>query len=261
MIIIFKQITLVFMLLVTGICFSQIDSSKSEVSKSLFSQNNLKDYFPIGITAGINHNYWSNTSSGANYEKLDNNAIAFGLGINVLNYKGFNLRTGFIMKNSPDKTYFSVTAAELGVGFGLTVEITETPNWTYHIPIDIEYLINLSPNIIIAPSLGYEIQYYGFTGGKFEFVELSVDNIDRIVSIGGEREKDLTSGLNLNLSFKFLRTFGMLDVNFKYHHHFVNIYEQNTRVINLEISPDTISNHNWTGHYTGVTLSFFPKFK
>ena len=44
-----------------------------------------------------------------------------------------------------------------------------------------------------------------------------------------------------------------------YHYHFVDIIDQAVLATNLDVSPDTVTQHNWTGDYLSFSINIFPR--
>lgn len=220
----------------------------------------------FGVFAGADLVDFSNSQNPAIfYKRQDIIAPTIGVNYKFEDFKflvGLNLNIGFKIRNFSTRDKIFIPAEELGIPNDIKILSSFGPNWTYHLPIDLKYTFNQNSRTQFFVGSGFEFQHYGFTSGSFSENTLNVGGITRISTTYRERQNSLTNGINFMTGLNLIGPGGSkFQLEIKYHRHFQTMEKSSITAINLELSPETRSDHNWTGHYTSITLTYFPSFK
>jgi hypothetical protein len=220
----------------------------------------------FGVYGGVDLVDYSNTSNASIYlKKQDIVAPVLGVKYSFGDFKfldGLNLNIGFKVRNFSSREETFIRAEEIVLRSDLEFIFTQGPNWTYHLPIDFHYTFNKESRTQFFTGAGFELQLYGYTPGAFSNASLIVVGSDIIISEYRQRQRALTNGVNFLTGLNLYGPGGSkFQLELKYHRHFQTMQQYSITATNLRLSPDARSDHDWTGHYTSLTLTYFPSFK
>lgn len=220
----------------------------------------------LGFYGGIDLVDFSNTRNAAIFYKAQD-IVAPVLGVkysfgDFKFLKGLNLNIGFKVRNFSSREEIFIRAEETVLIRDLSLLSAFGPYWTYHIPIDLHYTFNKESRTQFFTGAGFELQIYGYTKGSFANSSLGIGNETIIFDEYQEHQGPLTTGINFLTGLNLYGPGGSkFQLELKYHRHFQVMEELTITAMNLNISPNASSQHNWTGHYTSFTVTYFPSFK
>lgn len=220
----------------------------------------------LGFYGGIDLVDYSNTKNASIFYKAqDVVAPVLGVKYSFGDFKfleGLNLNIGFKVRNFSSRKETFIPAEETVLRSDLSFLFAQGPNWTYHMPIDLHYTFNKDSRTQFFTGLGFELQIYGYTPGSFTHAGLGINNETVTVKQYKEFQGPLTTGINFLTGLNLYGPGGSkFQLELKYHRHFQAMEEYAITAVNLRLSPDARSEHNWTGHYTSFTVTYFPSFK
>lgn len=243
---------LLFVIFCSGITANSQIKKDSEL---LFDQ-----ILPLSFTLGLHYEVYDNDVNQAityQYEPIP--SMVLGFDYNFFQIGRFNFRTGVHVKNVPLNREIFIPAEELQRDRAFSRLVVDSPNWTFSVPLSIEYIRRITPDVYVSAMIGYEFQYYGFTRGKETFDSLTIGETPIIEKTFEEFPRAILGGLHLGLgTYLRLDHEVFLKVDFTYQARNNDRWNETITAQNLEISPDATSNHQWTGGYTAITLRFAP---
>jgi hypothetical protein len=134
----------------------------------------------------------------------------------------------------------------------------DSPNWTYHLPITVDYVARISDEVYFTIGVGYELMHYGFTEGTDEF-DVSINNSVVYNNFFEETQQSLFGGYNLELSaFVNLKNDFFMRFGYKYHANNANIAGSRIIAIDSVNNTSAISGHIWTGNYSEFSIVLYP---
>ncbi|WP_339684900.1 hypothetical protein [uncultured Nonlabens sp.] len=217
--------------------------------------------FPVGLRIGAHNDFFSNTSEndfiGFGFE----NRFTFiaGFDVEVLRRQKWILTAGFFVKNIAQKYNYTFTPEQLDIGVGFTGGLTDSPYWTYHLPIEFLYRFNKNLNRPLFIKAGVEIQHYGYTPGSYEQPVLRIDNQTILTNSYEEFQSPLTFGVNLGIAGDiYLKDYSKFRLALTSHYHFQKMDINRITSTNIIGSTDATSTHRWTGNYLNISLTYFP---
>jgi hypothetical protein len=243
---------------------AQIDtlafSSKDKIYKD--SEVIFENFGRLGITASANWLQWTNTTNQSiGYEVGSDLSPSAGVVYNFYQTGRFNFRAGAFVR------YFNVVEGEsysaqvLGLSRDVTFESVTSPEWSYHLPIEVEFNRFLAKDFAFSASVGYEWMYYdsGLLNNA-EFQSTAINNIPVVFASEFDAGKKITGGVNFSAGFYFKAGSTLIRANAKYHLHLSqnSIKALRIRTANLTVPPD-ISGHQWRGHYWSFDLTIHPR--
>lgn len=250
----------------TVVCFFTLESY-SQKMENYRAENRL------GVVTGLDlmlFDTTSNPSLNYNYEDVLTPTIGVQYHFKTLKLiPNAHISVGLNIKNTRNtrKAVFEPDNEGAPPGFLEVISIrTESPFWTYHLPISFNYLVYDDKTIDIHLVGNFESQYYSFTKGVETFDETRVflePGIPTTIieTTAREHQSALTFGVGLGLSTTFYTNRGNgYKVSLMYHEHFNNIWRYDHRVMNLRFSPDANFTSRWTGDYVAFRLEFLPKW-
>ncbi|WP_146080356.1 hypothetical protein [Nonlabens xylanidelens] len=219
-------------------------------------ENNSKFSFSIKYQ----NLYWSNEGdSSVFFEAQDTWVPALGLEYNFSQRKNWNWSVGFFVRNMVRKDSQTFLAEDVGLSTDLTILSSESPHWSYHLPVDLSYIKEVNDWFFISGHVGLEVMYYAVTEGDDLGGSTGINNITRRISFESEVDSPITGGANIGLGFYLKSKNTMWRIDMTYHYHFVDIIDQAVLATNLDVSPDTVTQHNWTGDYLSFSINIFPR--
>lgn len=233
-----------------------------------FSQNDSlpRQKNKFGLTIALDRVTFSNTPNASIYYNRDDRTVtSIGLKYNFRQMKflsNANLSVGLKIRHLTFQTEYRINADDLDLGNDLIEIIQDAPYWTYHLPINFDYVLSKSKNSELYTTVGVEFQFYGITEGEETFNQLSVREIPIIIKTVSEHQNPLTYGLNAGVGFNLYTNRGsMYQIGAQYHYHFQTIERSTIIATNLAFSQTASSKHNWRNNSFGLTFSYFPSFK
>lgn len=204
--------------------------------------------------------YWSNEgNSSVFFEAQDTWVPALGLEYNFSQRKNWNWSVGFFVRNMVRKDSETFLAEDVGLSTDLTILSSDSPYWSYHLPVDLSYIKEVNDWFFISGHVGLEVMYYAVTEGDDLGGSTGINNITRRISFESEVDSPITGGANIGLGFYLKSKNTMWRIDMTYHYHFVDIIDQAVLATNLDVSPDTVTQHNWTGDYLSFSINIFPR--
>jgi hypothetical protein len=232
-----------------------IDAQESDSSTQLIPS------FPVGLRIGAHNDFFSNTSEndfiGLGFE----NRFTFiaGFDVEVIRKQRWILTAGVFVKNIAHKYNYAFTADQLDIGIGFSDGLTQSPHWTYHLPIEFLYRFNKNLNRPLFFKAGVEIQHYGYTPGSYEHPILRIDNQTILSNSYEEFQSPFTFGVNLGIAGDmYLKDYSKFRLALTGHYHFQKMDIKRITSTNIIGSPDATSTHRWTGNYLNLSLTYFP---
>lgn len=247
-----KQLSLLAVFITaSSLSFSQENKPHAE---ELFNRTSN-----LGVYLSLNQDIYNNRQNSLiTFEYRNINSLAFGVDYNFYQKGKFNFRTGFYMKNSVLNEFILVPPGLNGLTRQFELDSTDGPNWTYHLPIMVDYVAKINEHIFFMPSLGYEVTHYGFTEGTSE-TRLSLN--DQIIYNGlyTEVQKPFTGGFNFELGVAVdLKNNFFMKFNAKYHRNNTNIAGETIQSFDNDRNLTAVSASTWTGHYWQFGISLYP---
>lgn len=130
----------------------------------------------------------------------------------------------------------------------------DSPNWTYHLPIAVDYVARISDEVYFTIGVGYELIHCGFTEGTDEF-DVSINNSVVYNNFFEETQQSLFGGYNLELStFVNLKNDFFMRFGYKYHANIANIAGSRIIAIDSVNNTSATSGHIWTGNYSEFSI-------
>lgn len=246
-------------------------------SLNAYSQNanneNLNDaeklfsyYMPLTFSVKYQNVLWENSGMNSLITHRSESVWtpSFGIEYNFLQRNRFNFKAGFFIRNMERETltrYNSDYFPPQGTSFSLL----ESPYWTFHIPITLEYIYYFAKYTALAFNFGYELQIYETTLGIDTYNKggLSKEGIPVVEIIATEREhpRKMTSGINFGVGLYVRTDPGLIKVEVNYHLHFKSLITEEVHIIDNISDINSYSSNIWTGHYYGVSVYFTPFHK
>lgn len=235
-----------------------------EQEKKIFDK-----FFPLAFTVQYQKLYWKNEFNNSIYfEELDRWTPALGIEYSLLQLGDFNFKIGFTVRNMKRKWKYTVYEKDIAANNDLSLTWTDSPYWTYHLPISVEFIKKISNKVSVVVYGGYEFQYYGYTSGSETYPALQLKDPDFqghneyypvIIAKEEELQRSITGGVNIGIG-TYLEVGKILTrVNFTYHRHFTGgLISESISAVNLRESPNATSTHSWSGDYISLGVSVYP---
>lgn len=249
-----RNLTLFMFIITTGIlCNSQIRKDAELLHEQIL---------PVALTFGLHYDHYDNEMNQAityRYEAFKH--IALGFDYNFYQTGRFNFRAGLHIRNTPLNKIIRIPSEETILQNDFIRDGIDSPNWTYSLPISIEYIRRITPDVYVSAMIGYEFQYYAFTEGKETFDSLSIGDplVPIIETTFEEFPRSILGGFHVTLgAYLRLDHEVFLKLDWTYQTRNNDRWNETITAQNLQISPDATSNHQWTGGYTAITARFAP---
>lgn len=217
---------------------------------------------PVSLTFGLHYDHYDNEVNQAiTYEYKTLKHIALGFDYNFYQTGRFNFRVGVHVRNTPLYRELLVPGDELSRGREFSSSSIDSPNWTYSLPISVEYIRRITPDVYVSAMVGYEFQYYAFTEGKETFDSLSIGDplVPIIETTFEEYPRSILGGFHIALgTYLRLDHEVFLKLDWTYQTRNNDRWNETITAQNLQVSPDATSNHQWTGGFTAITARFAP---
>lgn len=248
-----KALTLVFITNASVLCLAQKDLIAKQKNK-------------FGFILSLDQVSFTNTPNASIYYNRDNRVVASaGFKFNFRQIKSLpnaNISIGIKIRHLTFQTEYRINADDLDLNADLNLITQDSPYWTYHLPINFDYVLCKSKNSELYTTAGLEFQFYGITEGTETFNQLNVRDTPIIVNTVSEHQNSLTYGLNAGIGFNLYTNRGsMYQIGAQYHYHFQTMERSTITVTNLAFSDTASSSHNWRNNSFGITFSYFPSFK
>lgn len=149
------------------------------------------------------------------------------------------------------KTTFLNEFAVIPAGFNniprqVNSDELDSPNWTYHLPIMVEYVARISDEVYFTIGVGYEF-------------DVRINNSVVYNHFFEETQQSLFGGYNFELSaFVNLKNDFFMRFGYKYHANNANIAGSRINAIDSENNTDAVSGHTWTGNYSELSIVLYP---
>jgi len=220
----------------------------------------------FGLTLSLDEVTFSNTPNSSIYYNRDNRTVASaGFKYNFRQMKSLpnaNISVGLKIRHLTFQTEYRINADDLDLNSDFSSIRQDSPYWTYHLPINLDYVLAKTKNSEFYATAGLEFQFYGITEGTETFNQLSVREIPIIINTVSEHQSPLTYGLNAGIGFNLYTNRGsMYQIGAQYHYHFQTMERSTITATNLAFSDTAKSEHNWRNNSFGLTFSYFPSFK
>lgn len=230
------------------------------------SDNIIRQKNKFGLTIALDEVTFSNTPNASIFYNRDDRTVAsVGLKYNFKQIKTLpnaNISIGLKIRHLTYQTEFRINADDLDLSTDLINILQDAPYWTYHLPVQLDYVLQSRKNREIYLTGGFELQLYGVTEGSETFDMLTVRSVPIIINTVKEHSNPLTYGLNIGAGFNFYTNRGsMYQLSLQYHYHFQTMERSTITVTNLQFSPDATSSHNWRNNSLGINFTYFPSFK
>jgi hypothetical protein len=241
--------------------YSQAQSISNDSIKFKESEYLFEKFEKLGIYIGVQSLQWNNTNNASiSYSMSSGLTPTLGFDYNFYQKGRFNFKAGFFVRNHKVVTETFISADELSDNRIYRTNNRDSPYWNYHLPISLEYNINIADNLYLSLGTGYELMLYSVTPRLGEFVELGIGPTPIIVTNEYESSNSLTSGVNFTTGFYYDLENILVKLDAKFHLHFgQNIITREINVQNLEISTDASSVHSWNGNYLSLNFTIIPK--
>ncbi|WP_405378700.1 hypothetical protein [Nonlabens sp. Asnod3-A02] len=239
-----------------------LGASNFIIAQDVDKDNELIPTFPVGLRIGAHNDFFSNTSENdiLGLKFTDRVTLIGGFDVEVLRKKRWIITTGFFIKNIGHRYEYTLTPELINISRSVSRNLTQSPYWTYHLPIEALYRINKNSKLPFFIKTGLEIQHYGYTKGRYENPILSVNNEVILSNNYEEHQSPFTFGINAGVAGDiYLKDYSKFRLALTGHYHFQKMDINRITSTNVNGFPDATSTHRWTGNYVNLSLTYFPR--